>query len=133
LAAELMTWSMACRHNHTTPRPRVKPRPDTASHLTAQRGRQREWSANLHREVEGHELDDRPQLLVRRAGGEAGEAGLRDGRVDDARRAELLEQALGDLVGALVLSNLLANHKDVGVARHLLEHRGTAVASARGE
>ena len=51
----------------------------------------------LHREVEGHELDDRPQLLVRRAGGEPGEACFRDRRVDHALLAKLLEQALGDL------------------------------------
>ena len=51
----------------------------------------------LHREVEGHELDDGPQLLVGGAGGEAGEARLRDRRVDHALLSKLLEQPLGDL------------------------------------
>ena len=51
----------------------------------------------LHREVEGHELHDWPQLLVRRAGGQPCEARLRDRRVDHALLAKLLEQALRDL------------------------------------
>ena len=52
----------------------------------------------------------------------AGEAVLGDRRVDDAPRAEFLQQALRDLVGALVLGDLLAHHEDVLVAAHLLGH-----------
>src|SRR5260370_13927262 len=41
-----------------------------------------------------------------RADADAGEARLRDRRVDDPLGPELLEQALGDLVGALVEADL---------------------------
>ncbi len=37
-------------------------------------------------------------------------------------RAEFLQQALGDLVGALIFGDLLAHHEDVLVAAHLLRH-----------
>ena len=53
----------------------------------------------LHREVPRHELDDRPQLLVRGTRGQPGEARLGDRRVDHALGAVLLEQPLGDLRG----------------------------------
>ena len=58
----------------------------------------------------------------RRADAEAGKAVLGDRRVDDALVAELLQQALADLVGALVLGDLLAHQEDVRVAAHLLGH-----------
>ena len=47
----------------------------------------------------------------------AGEARLADRRVDDALVAELLEQPLGHLVGAVVEPDLLAHHEDARVAR----------------
>ena len=72
---------------------------------------------------EAHELDDRPQPHHRRADAEPGEAGLADRRVDDALGAELLEHALADLVGAVVLGDFLAHEEDVLVALHLLGHR----------
>jgi hypothetical protein len=76
----------------------------------------------LHGEVEGHELDDRLQARHRRADAEAGEAVLGDRRVDHALRPELLQQALGDLVGALILADLLAHEEHVAVAAHFLGH-----------
>ena len=45
---------------------------------------------------------------------------LGDGRVDDALLAELLEQPLGHLVGAVVVTDLLAHDEDARVAVHLL-------------
>ena len=45
-----------------------------------------------------------------------------DRRVDHPLGAELVEQSLGDLVGALILGDLLAHHEDVGVAPHFLGH-----------
>ena len=66
------------------------------------------------REVQGHELDDRPQPDHRRADADAGEAALGDRRVDDALLAELLQQALRHLVGAVVVADLLAHEEDVG-------------------
>ena len=74
------------------------------------------------REVEGHELDDRPQPDHRGADADAGEPHLGDRRVDDAALAEALEQALGDLVRAVVVADLLAHDEHVGVAVHLLAH-----------
>jgi hypothetical protein len=47
---------------------------------------------------------------------------LGDRRVDDAVRAELLQQALRDLVGALIFGDLLAHHEHIAVAPHLLRH-----------
>ena len=51
------------------------------------------------------------------------EAVLGDGRVHDALGAELLQEVARDLVGALVLGDLLAHHEDRVVAAHLLRHR----------
>ena len=86
----------------------------------------------LHGEVPGHELDDRPQARHRRADAEAGEAVLGDRRVDDAARAEFLQQALAHLVGALIFRDLLAHQEHVAVAAHLLGH-GIAQRLAHGQ
>ncbi len=74
-------------------------------------------------EVEGHELDDGPQPRHRRAHAQPREAELADRRVHDALVAELVEQALGHLVGAVVLGDLLAHEEDVRVPLHLLAER----------
>ena len=66
-----------------------------------------------------------------RADADAGKALLGDRRVDHALGAELLEQALADLVGALVLRHLLAHQEHVLVAPHLLGH-GVAQRLAHG-
>jgi hypothetical protein len=49
---------------------------------------------------------------------------LGDRRVDHALRAELVQHALADLVGALILAHFLAHQEDVGVAAHLFLHGG---------
>ena len=49
-----------------------------------------------------------------------GDGLLGDGRVAHPPLAELGQQALRDLVGALVRADLLAEDEDVRVARHLL-------------
>ncbi len=59
----------------------------------------------------------------RGADADAGEARFGDGRVDDPLVAELVEQALGHLVGALVVADLLAHDEDALVARHLFLDR----------
>ena len=51
----------------------------------------------LHREVEGHELADRPQPVEGGADGQASEAHLGDRGVDDPLVAILLPQAARDL------------------------------------
>src|SRR3712207_8537938 len=48
----------------------------------------------LHREVERHEFDDRPQPAHCGAAADARNAVLRDGRVDHALGAELVEESL---------------------------------------
>ena len=67
----------------------------------------------------------------RRADADAGETVLGDRRVDDALGAELLQQALRDLVGALILGDLLAHHEHAVVGAHLLGH-GVAQRLAHG-
>ncbi|KIT81871.1 hypothetical protein QT20_00100, partial [Staphylococcus aureus] len=56
----------------------------------------------LHREIPGHELDDRLQPGHRGPDADAGKTVLGDRRIDHAPRAELLQQALRHLVGALI-------------------------------
>ena len=77
----------------------------------------------LHREVEGHEFDDRLQARHRRTDADAGKAVLGDRRIDHAPRAEFLQQPLTDLVGALIFRDLFAHQEHVRVAPHLLGHR----------
>ena len=101
---------------------------DRAAHLPARhviglRRRIDDVIDRLHREVEGHELDDRAQAAHRRARSKPGEAIFGDRRVDDALGPELLQQVLRDLVGALILGDLLADHEHAIVAAHLLGHR----------
>src|SRR6267143_1404186 len=74
-------------------------------------------------EVPGHELDDGPQPTHRRSHADARESQLRDWRVDDALRAELLQQSAAHLVGALIDAHLFAHQQDVGIALHLLAQR----------
>ena len=76
----------------------------------------------LHGEVEGHKLDDRLQAAHRRACAYAGKTILGDRGVDDAAIAELFQQALRHLVGALILRHFLAHHEDAVVGAHLLGH-----------
>ena len=59
----------------------------------------------------------------RGADADADEAALGDRRVDDPLLAELLQQALRDLVGAVVVADLLAHEEDAIVLLHLLGHR----------
>jgi len=59
------------------------------------------------------------------ANAEPGEGRLADRRVDHAARPEAVEHALGHLVRAVVLRDLLAHQEHVLVALHLLGHGGT--------
>ncbi len=56
---------------------------------------------------------------------------LGDRRIDHAAIAEFLQQALADLVGALIFRDLLAHEEDVGIAPHLFGH-GVAQRIADG-
>ena len=101
---------------------------DRAAHLPArhvQRLRRRvdDVVHRLHGEVERHELDDRLQSVQRGADRHAGEAVLGDRRIDHPLRAELVEQTLADLVGALVLRDFLADQEHLVVAAQFRRHR----------
>ena len=85
----------------------------------------------LHCEIEGHELDDGTQATKRRADTDARETRFRDRRVDHPLGTKLLEQALADLVGALIFRDLLTHQEDALVAPHLLGH-GVAQGLADG-
>jgi hypothetical protein len=74
-------------------------------------------------EVPRHEFDDGPQTDHRGTGTDAREAELRDRRIDDAHLAEILEQAPGHLVGALVNADFLAHEEDTVIAVHLFTQR----------
>ena len=73
---------------------------DRAAHLAARHiarlgGGIDDLVNRLHGEVEGHELDDRPQPGKAGADAEPGKALLGDRRVDDAARAEFLRAGPG--------------------------------------
>ena len=68
---------------------------------------------------------------MRRADAEAGEAMFGDRRIDDAPGAEFLQQALRDLIGALIFGDFLAHDEDVRIAAHLFGH-GVAQSFAHG-
>ena len=86
----------------------------------------------LHGEVEGHEFNDRTQPVEGRADTQAGKAVLGDRRVDDALGTELVQQATGDLVGALVFGDFFTHHEDGVIAAHLLGHRIAQGVADRG-
>ena len=62
------------------------------------------------------------QAVERRADAQAGKAMLGDGGVDHPAVAELLQQALADLVGALIFGDFLAHQEHQLVAAHFLRH-----------
>ena len=82
----------------------------------------------VHQLVEGHEeegvdlvFDDRPHARHGRAGGEAGEARLGNGRVVDPVGAEFLEEPLRHAAHAH--ADVLPEDDDFGIAPHLLSQR----------
>src|ERR671915_403997 len=75
------------------------------------------------REVDGHDLDHRPQADHGRADAHADDGVLGDRRVAHALLAEVLEEALRDLEGALEDPDVFAHDEDVLVGLHLLAKR----------
>ena len=74
-------------------------------------------------EVQRHDLDDGTLAEHRSADTGADEALLRDGGVAHAVGPELVEEAGGDLVGAVEDADLLAHDEDALVAGELLAQR----------
>ncbi len=101
---------------------------DRAAHLPARHverlgGGVDDLVDRLHGEVERHEFDNRLQAHERGTHAQAGKALLGDRRVDDALGPEFRQQALADLVGALILGDFLAHQEHLVIAPHLLGHR----------
>src|SRR6266853_2968336 len=80
----------------------------------------REHVVRARDEVDELHLRHGTQTHVRRTGRRADNGGLRDRRIDDTRFAELLREAIGDLEGAAVEPDVLAEDEDALVALHLL-------------
>ena len=89
-------------------------------------------------EVDRHDLDDGPHAAQRGADAGADERRLRQRRVADALRAELLEQAEADAEAAAVAADVLAHEEDAVVAAQGLADaprawpRGRCVSGMRG-
>ena len=79
----------------------------------------------LHREVKSHELNDRAKTTHRRADPDSGKTVLGDRSINNPLWTEFIEQALGDLVGALILGDFFAHYEHPGIAAHFLGHRIT--------
>src|SRR5881396_191230 len=80
----------------------------------------------IHREdrkVKGHHLDDGTKSGHGRADRQAGKSQFGDRRIDDAPGAELFQEALADLKGALIVGDILTDQEDLLVAPHLLPQR----------
>ena len=73
--------------------------------------------------VSEHDLDDRPVACKSKAKRRADKPGLRDRRIADARRAELLVKALACLEGTAGLADILAHDQCLRIASHLLAQR----------
>ncbi len=92
-------------------------------HVGDRRGMVDDLVQRQQREVDGHQLDDRPQATHRGADPGADDRVLGDRRVAHPALAELVQQAVGDLEGAAEDTDVLAHHEDALVAPHLLGHR----------
>ena len=80
----------------------------------------------IHRqrdEVGDLQLDHRPRANQRGTDSGAGLTGLRDGRIDHARRPEAVEQPGGDLEESADRGDVLADHEHARVAGHLERER----------
>ena len=65
----------------------------------------------LHREVERHELQDGAEAVEGGAHGQAGEAHLGDGCVDDPLVSILLPQSSGHFISSVILGHLFTHDK----------------------
>src|ERR1700746_2092212 len=90
-----------------------------ARHIAGLRGRVDDLIHRLHGKIKSHELDDWPQPGKTGADPEPGKTLLGDRGVDHPAWPEFLKQALADLIGALILADLLAEQKNRIVAPHL--------------
>ena len=79
----------------------------------------------LHGEVPRHEFNNGSKAEETGADTNTGEASLSDRSVPDSSFTELVEHTLGDLVGTLVLADLLTHEENIVVTTHLIRHGDT--------
>src|SRR5581483_11872907 len=94
-----------------------------AEHEAVLRGLMHELVHREAREVDVHELDDRPQAGERRADRRPDDAELADRRLADAGRPEGVEQSRRHLERPAVLGDVLAHDDDARIALHLETER----------
>jgi hypothetical protein len=73
--------------------------------------------------VSEHDLDDRPVACQRKTKRGADKPGLRNRRISNAYRAELLVETLACLEGTAGLADILAQNQRLRIAPHLLAQR----------
>ena len=118
-------------------RPAAGRHPDHQGHVELSAGHVQQRGRVVHdlverqqAEVDGHDLDDRPHAAERGPDAGADERRLRQRRVPDAVRAELLEQAQADREAAAVAPDVLAHQEHPLVALQGVAERRRA--SPRG-
>ena len=78
----------------------------------------------LEGEVPCHELNNGSESFEAGTDGETGEAGLRDGRIDDAVGTVAVPHAFGNFVGTIILGDFLTDEENVGVTLNFVAHGG---------
>ena len=85
----------------------------------------------LHGKVKGHEFNDGPEPAHGCTRADAGKAIFGDRGIDHPFGAKFLQQALGHLVGTLILGNFLTHDENAVIAAHFFGH-GIAQCFAHG-
>ena len=92
----------------------------TARHVADGGGGVHDLIQRQQAEIHRHDLDDRAHSDHGRPNSRAGEAGFRQRRVADARRAEFGQHAFGDRIAAAIRPHILAHQEHAFVAPHRL-------------
>eukprot|EP00128_Syssomonas_multiformis_P014289 Colp12_sorted_trinity150504_noHs@3256 len=91
-------------------------------HVVSLSGRVNDLINSLHGEVEGHELANRLKASHGSANGKTSKTHLGNGGVQDTLRTELVQETLGNLVGTIVLGDLLTNNENLIISLHFFLH-----------
>lgn len=93
---------------------------DTTGHVQRLGGRVDDVVNGLHGEVERHELTNRLQASESGTHGQTSETHLSNWGVHHSSLTKSIEQSTGNLVGTVVLGNLLTHEKNVVISVQLL-------------
>ena len=104
-----------------------------ARHVVDLGGLVHELIHDQRQEVAEHDVDDGPHAGHRGADADAGEPGLRDRRVDDALRAELVDEPLEHLERRAGLGDVLAHQEDASDRGASLRAIASRMACAEGQ